>query len=139
MDKHIAEILSSLRSLCSVFCQCPNELNQKQSSHFISAIFGLADTMVELDPPRGFDKEQASNQVVADCLFDAINNVFDPLDKGYKALSEANLGKIAAINDRLKSALLEEYAYYNSKEGLVEVMRDPQKLEQLNRIIAQLK
>jgi hypothetical protein len=95
--------------------------------------------MVELDPPRGFDKEQASNQVVADCLFDAINNVFDPLDKGYKALSEANLGKIAAINDRLKSALLEEYAYYNSKEGLVEVMRDPQKLEQLNRIIAQLK
>ena len=139
MDKHIENLLSSMQSLCSAICQNPKGLNQKQSSLFISTIFGLADTMIELDPPHGIDKEQASNQVVADCLFNAIDNVFDPLGKGYKALSEENLGKIAAINDRLKNALLEEYAYYQSEKGLLEVMRDPQKIEQLNRVIAHLK
>lgn len=139
MDQHIEALLKSLESLCSVFCQGPNALNQKQSSLFISTMFELADTMVELDPPPGFGKEQASNQVVADCLFNAVNKVFDPLGKGYKAQSEKNLGEIAAINDRLKNTLLEEYAYYQSEQGLIEVMRDPQKLEQIKRVIAHIK
>ena len=53
--------------------------------------------------------------------------------------SEKNLGEIAAINDRLKNTLLEEYAYYQSEQGLIEVMRDPQKLEQIKRVIAHIK
>ena len=139
MDLHISALLKSLQSLSSIFCQSPNALNEKQSSLFISTIFGLADTMVELDPPPDIDKKLASNQVVVDCLFNAINNVIDPLGKGYKTLSEEKLGKIATINDRLKVALLEEYAHYQSKQGLIEVIREPQKLEQLNRVIARLK
>lgn len=138
MEMQIQALLESIDRLCQTYCQSSSALNKNKSVAYFQSIFALSDGLVALDPPPNVPTEKAADQVVIDALVSAIGKVIDPLGKGYKEASEKSIAVTAKGFARLESALSAEHTYYQSKQGLVDAMKSPERLAQLNRILAHL-